>query len=135
MEIEAKHLHDLAFSAHRGTFEVSMDANKEFGGTDSGMNPKELLLSSLAGCTGMDVVSILKKMKASFATFTIKVAAEKSTEEPIVFTKIHIDYIFKGLQDRTKAEKAVTLSQEKYCGISAMLRKAAEVTWSITHIN
>ena len=131
MEVETVYTKDMVFEVRHDGHVATMDAIPKNGGTNSGMTPKELLLGSLGGCTGMDVVAILKKMKVSFKIFKVDVSAEKSKTEPIVFTSIHMKYIFEDVQDKAKAEKAVTLSQEKYCGISAMLKQAAKVTWEI----
>ncbi len=133
MEVETKYVDGIAFEMNPGSFTIPMDGDPKFGGKNKGATPKQILLGALAGCTGMDVVSILKKMKVSFLEFSIKVQAEKSQTEPIVFTKIHIQYIFNKVSDKDKAQKAVELSQEKYCGISNMLKKAAEVTWELVY--
>jgi len=80
----------------------------------------------------MDVVSILNKMKVNFDSFEIIIDAERAKEHPKVFTKIHLTYRFKGKNlPRDKIEKAVRLSQERYCSVSAMLRKSAEIDWEI----
>jgi putative redox protein len=111
---------------------ATMDAMPEHGGTGAGPSPMQMTLMALAGCTGMDVVSILRKMRAPLKGLMMYVEAERAAEHPKVFTKIHLRYEFSGdgLQ-REQIEKAVTLSQEKYCSVSAMLKKAAEVTYEI----
>lgn len=109
---------------------VPMDAKEEDGGQNKGQTPKELVLSGLCGCTGMDVIAILKKMRSLPESFTIEAEATLTEEHPKVFNKIHLKYIAKGI-DKEKLEKAVKLSQEKYCGVSAMLRKTAEITYEI----
>ena len=109
-----------------------MDGSKEFGGFEAGIKPMEAVLVALGGCTGMDVVSILNKMKVNFDSFEIIIDAERAKEHPKVFTKIHLTYRFKGKNlPRDKIEKAVRLSQERYCSVSAMLRKSAEIDWEI----
>jgi putative redox protein len=86
----------------------------------------------LAGCTGMDVVSLLKKMRVEFDEFKIRVAADLTEEHPKYYSKIHLTYEFKGDNiDKTKVEKAINLSQDKYCGVSFMLKKASEITFDI----
>jgi putative redox protein len=112
-----------------------MDASEQSGGHDGGVRPKELLLVGLTGCTGMDVVSILKKMKVENYTFKIDVDYEKSTEHPIVYNKIHLIYKFGIVDDsqKGKIEKAVKLSQDRYCGVSAMLKKSSEITYEIVY--
>ena len=91
-------------------------------GKKRAISPMQLLLLSLGGCTGMDVISILNKMKVPPEEFTMEIEGERATEHPKVYTKIKITYKFKGVP-REKAEKAVKLSMEKYCSVSAMLRK------------
>lgn len=109
-----------------------MDGGKEFGGFEAGIKPMEAILVALGGCTGMDVVSILNKMKVNFDSFEITIDAERAKEHPKVFTKIHLTYRFKGKNlPRDKIEKAVRLSQERYCSVSAMLGKGADIDWEI----
>ncbi len=115
-------------SGHR----VIMDSSPESGGRDEGPRPMELVLVALGGCTAMDVVAILNKMKQPVEDFRIKVEAERAKEHPRVYTRIHITYRFWGRAlEREKIEKAVRLSQEKYCSVSEMLRKTADLTYSI----
>ncbi len=122
----------MAFNAHVQDHEIRMDADPDVGGENSGPTPKPLLLVSLAGCTGMDVVSLLKKMRQDYDEFKIKVTAEQTDEHPKYYKTIHVEYKFKGADlDDSKVKKAVDLSQEKYCGVSYMLRQAAELTYSI----
>jgi putative redox protein len=108
---------------------VTMDAAPEVGGSDSGTRPKELLLNGLAGCTGMDVISILEKMKIRPESFRIEVEAEQTEEHPKVFKKIHMVYYVKGDVPEDKLKKAIGLSQQKYCGVGAMLKQGAQLTY------
>jgi len=109
-----------------------VDAAAEFGGKDRGPRPKPLLLSALGGCTAMDVVSLLGKMKVPYDRFSVEVEGESRSEHPQVFTRISIKYLFAGSQlDKEKIDKAIALSLEKYCGVYAMLSKAAEITHSV----
>ncbi len=111
---------------------VTVDAAGDAGGQNRGPRPKPLVLAALAGCTGMDVASLLKKMHVEFDSLAIEVEAETAEEHPRVFRKIHLRYIFTGGRlERDKMEKAVRLSQEQYCSVGAMLRKAAPITWEI----
>jgi len=113
-------------------FEVPIEASAKHGGTGKGPQPKAYTLTSLAGCTALDVISLLRKMRAEPAAFWVEAEAELSDEIPKVFTKITITYGFKGgAVTREKAEKAIQLSQEKYCGVSAMLRQIAPIDWRI----
>jgi putative redox protein len=111
---------------------VVMDSHPEHGGTAGGPAPMETLLLALAGCTGMDVIPILGKMRAPVERFAIEVEAERAEEHPRVLTAIHLRYVAAGRGLRAdQVEKAVALSQEKYCSISAMLRKAAPITYEV----
>lgn len=110
---------------------VAMDAAPEVGGENSAIRPLELLLQGLGGCTGMDVISILKKKRILLTDFEIEIQAERAEEHPKVFTKIHLKYIFYGRDIKSKdVEHAIELSETKYCSASAMLRHTAEITTS-----
>lgn len=110
---------------------VVMDGPEKFGGSEAGVRPKELLLLSLIGCTGADVASILAKKRVQLDGFNIELNAEESEEHPIVYTSIHIEYIFYGTDIAEKdVERAIELSQTKYCGVTAMLEKAVTITSS-----
>lgn len=123
---------DMVFEADVNGFKIMMDADPAVGGQNSGTRPKPLTLVSLAGCTGMDVISILKKMRIEPEYFNISVEGELTEEHPKYYHKIHIVYELKGEGlDPEKVEKAVTLSQERYCGVSAMLRFGAELTHEV----
>jgi putative redox protein len=123
---------EMSFSSEQDGHEVVLDASKEFGGTDRGPRPKTLLLTALGGCTAMDVVSILNKMRVEFTGLKIHVSADLTEEHPKVFKSIHVKYIFSGNGlPMDKLEKAVSMSQEKYCGVSAMLIKACPITHEI----
>ncbi len=94
-------------------------------GENSGPRPKPLQLAALAGCTGMDVVSILKKMRQEIECFNVVVEGDTEEEHPNAFIKMHIIYEFKGKDlEMDKIEKAISLSMERYCGVSAVYRKA-----------
>ncbi len=123
---------NMAFEMDLNGHTLITDASPEVGGEDLGPRPKALLLVGLIGCTGIDVVSILNKMKVEPDDFSIEVEAEEAEDHPKVYTKIHLTYIFKGKAlPKDKIERAVSLSQEKYCGVSAMLGKAALITYEI----
>jgi len=122
----------MKFDALVSGHHVIMDAAPEVGGENSGSRPKELMLASLAGCTGMDVISILRKMKVNVESFNIDIEADLTEEHPKHYTKMHLIYLFKGENlEFEKLKKAVDLSQEKYCGVSAAYRKAMELTYEI----
>jgi len=110
---------------------VKMDGSPEIGGENSGARPMQLILMGLGGCTSMDVLSILKKMRENVKSYNVIVEAERAKEEPKVFTKINIHYILEGIAKRENAEKAIQLSMNKYCSVSKMLEKTAEITYSL----
>ncbi len=130
IELEWKKAINFKVTQDGHSFDI--DGSEEFGGQDLGPRPKALLLSALAGCSGMDIVSMLEKMKYQDFTFKIKVNAELNTEHPIVYTQANITYYFEGEKlDAKNIIKAVKLSEEKYCGVSAMLAKAFPITSEI----
>jgi putative redox protein len=119
---------NMAFTTIIGNHYFTIDAQPENGGRDEGPSPKKLLLSALAGCTGMDVVGILQKMRVNLKSLTIHIDAEMTEEHPKHYNQFHIKYVFSGNQlEQEKLEKAVQLSQEKYCGVSYMFRQFAEL--------
>jgi putative redox protein len=129
---KTKWLGNMAFEAQVDSHKLRMDAAEEFGGENQGPTPKPLLLTSLAGCTGMDITSLLKKMRVAIASFEVNISGELTEEHPKYYAHIHMEYIFTGdnLQ-RDKIEKAVKLSQERYCGVYYMLSQAADITHDI----
>jgi putative redox protein len=111
---------------------IAMDGPEEFQGSNAATRPKELILIGLAGCSGSDVSSILSKMRENVTRFEIDVDAESATEHPKVFTKIHLKYRFWGENLKNEnIEKAINLSQDKYCTVSAMLKPTVEITHSM----
>ncbi|MBN2173005.1 MAG: OsmC family protein [Bacteroidales bacterium] len=119
---------DMAFEATVNDHKIVIDAVASVGGKDRGPRPKPLTLVSLGGCTGMDVVSILNKMRVNFEAFNLEVEGELTEEHPKYYHTITIKYIFKGKDlPMDKLEKAVNLSQDRYCGVTAMLSKVATV--------
>jgi len=110
---------------------ITMDGPENFGGSDAGTRPKELLLIALGGCTGSDVITILQKKKVQISNFEMNISADVAEEHPQVFTKINVEYVFHGKDIQEKdVERAVELSQTKYCSVTHMLKKAVEITHS-----
>lgn len=110
---------------------VTMDGPEEFGGSNAGSRPKELLLIALGGCTASDVVNILKKKKADLKDIEINITAEVVDEHPQVYTKIQLEYVLYGENLKTAdVERAIELSQTKYCSVTKMLEKAIEISHS-----
>ncbi|MDO5979060.1 OsmC family protein [Flavivirga spongiicola] len=107
---------------------IMMDASDDFGGTNSGMAPKAMMLSSLAGCSGLDVVSVLNKMRVKIDDFKMVVEGELTDEHPKYYHKVSVDYHFYGNNlNENKIKTAVDLSVEKYCGVMEMFRQFAEI--------
>lgn len=110
---------------------ISMDGPAEFGGYNAGIRPKELLLLAIGGCTGSDVVNILRKKKANLTNFEMNVTSELADEHPKVFTSMHIEFVFYGNNINEKdVERAIELSQTKYCAVTNMLNASVKITHS-----
>ena len=125
-------IEEMTFETEINGHKLILDAEESVGGKDRGPRPKPLTLVSLGGCTGMDVVSILNKMRVNFESCRVSVEAELTDEHPKYYQKIHLTYIFKGKDlPMAKLDKAVNLSQDRYCGVSTMLRNSAELTYEI----
>lgn len=111
---------------------VPMDAGPDFGGESSAAKPMELLLIGLGGCTGMDLVPLLAKMRQAVTAVELNIVAERSEEHPRAYTRIDIEYVVAGRNlEADKVERAVALSQEKYCSVSAMLKRACPVNYTV----
>lgn len=130
--ISVSWLGKMAFEADVDGHKITMDAGKDVGGENRGPKPKPFMLVALAGCTGMDVVSLLKKMRIAVDKVNIIVDGELTEQHPKFFHSMHITYEFYGVNlPMKKLQKAVDLSQEKYCGVSAIYRKALKLTSEI----
>lgn len=115
--------HDHVFESRQDDHKITLDGDKK-----KGIGPKALLLSGLAGCSGIDVVDLLEKMRVSFSDLTIVVEAEQTDEHPKVFKDIYITYSIRtDAGNKEKVKKAIDLSLEKYCGVSAMLKKNSAI--------
>lgn len=111
---------------------VLMESSPDFGGTNSGLSPKALMLSSIGGCTGLDILSLFKKMRVEVDAFNIVVNGELTEEHPKYYHKVGIDYHFTGTDlKEEKITKAVNLSIERYCGVLEMFRRFAEIKTNI----
>jgi len=126
---------DLKFDIAQNSKTLRIDANPDEAAS-SGFRPKALILSALAGCTAIDVVEILTKMRVAYTDFKVDVAADMSEEHPKVYTKVYLTYKIKLVnnEDQEKMQKAVNLSQEKYCGVSAMVVKFADLVVNIEYL-
>ena len=122
----------MAFETDIDDHKILLDAEPSVGGENRGPTPKPLLLVSLGGCTAMDVISIARKMRQEVETFEVELTGDIGDEFPKPYNAIHLIYRFKGTDlDPKKLDKAVNLSQDRYCGISATLRKAMGLTYEI----
>jgi putative redox protein len=106
------------------------DAPSQTGGPCAAPTPMEFVLHALAGCAGVDVVSILTKMQQPLAGLEIGVTAERAESHPRIYTKIHLEFRVKGAVEERKLQHALELSHDEYCSVAAMLRGAAELTYS-----
>lgn len=124
---------DTTFETRLDGHPLTVDTAVEKGGNDEGPRPKALMLVALAGCTGMDVAPLFRKMRIRFESLSIEVEAETSEGIPMLYTAFHVAYHVKGeIADGPKILKAITLSQDKYCGVSMMMKKIAPLSWSAT---
>jgi putative redox protein len=131
-KIECTWKEGMSFEADVNGFKITLDAEESVGGKNLGPRPKPLMLVSLAGCTGMDVISILKKMRINPEYFNVEAEGELTSEHPKYYHKINLRYIFRGKDlPVEKLEKAIVLSQDKYCGVSRMLSEVSEITYEI----
>ena len=130
-EVKTSFNSGMSFTSNIEGFSVPLDSSDEHS-SHSGPSPKRLMLASLAGCTGIDVVSILNKMKVSFSDFSIDVTASLTEDHPKIYKDVMIVYYIRiDAADQPKMEKAVNLSQEKYCGVSAMFKAFSTVGYRI----
>jgi putative redox protein len=124
----------MQFNALVNGHTIIMDAPERVGGEDNGPIPKPFVLTALSGCTGMDIVAILRKAGKEVRNFEMKVTGKISKQIPIEYVAIHIVYSFEGHEQvKNDALKAVTDSQEKYCGVSNMLKKIMPVSWEVLY--
>jgi len=133
-EIETHWMGKMQFNALVNGHTLIMDGPEKVGGENKGPIPKPFLLTALSGCAGMDIVNILRKSRKEVNDLTIHVTGELTTQQPIEYTAIHVVYNFKGDEAyRDAAVNAVNLSQDKYCGVSHMLRKILPLTWEVNY--
>ncbi|MFC2128329.1 OsmC family protein [Bacteroidota bacterium] len=131
-ELNIKWLENMAFESEINGHKIIVDADPKFGGENKGPRPKPFVLLAMAGCTGMDVISLFKKFRLNIKDLNIRVVGDMTEEHPIQFTKMHVIYEIKGIDlDARLIEKAVRLSQEKYCGVIATYKKGIEVSYEI----
>lgn len=133
MKCRAKWDGQMSFQSQMREHVLVMDAKKEHGGQNMGPTPKELVLSGIVGCTAMDVVALLKKFKEPFTEFFVSAEASMTEGHPVIFKEVHLLFEVNGSSE-VKADqvlKAVSLSMNKYCGVSAMISKASPIFYKI----
>jgi putative redox protein len=123
---------DMTFRANTASgHTVVLDSSPDVGGTGSGATPMELLMASLGGCTGMDVISILRKMRQNVTSYEVRVSGERATEHPKIFTAIEVEHVVRGQTLKPElVKRAVELSATQYCPAAAMLGHAAHISHS-----
>lgn len=131
-EIETQWMGKMQFNALVNGHTIIMDAPERVGGEDHGPIPKPFILTALSGCTGMDVIALLRKQGKQLKDFNLKVSGEISKLPPIEYTSANIVYDINGNEEDQQAIiSAITTSQEQVCGVSHMLKKIIPVTWQI----
>ena len=135
-QVHTKWLGEMAFEATNPGGTIKIDSDAEFGGNNNGLRPKSMMLASLAGCTGIDIASLVKKMKVEIDTFTIDVEGDLTEEHPKFYHTVRVNYNFFGTDlDEAKLQKIVYLSVDKYCGVMEMFRQFAKVEVNINYLN
>jgi putative redox protein len=126
----------MSFESEVNGHRIILDAKEEVGGHDQGPRPKPLMLAALGGCTGMDVISILKKMRVEIKGLNVRVEGDLTEDHPRRFNRMHVIYEFEGENlPVEKLEKAVSLSEDRYCGVSAVYKEAMEITSEIVIVS
>ena len=131
--IRLKNIGKMAFEAiGPSQLPIVMDSSPKFGGQDKGPRPMEVFLMAAGACTAMDVVSLMNKMRVEYRDFWIDVDADRAAEHPKTYTRIELVYNVVGKEeDRPKIEKAIRLSQDRYCAASAHLKAMADISWRL----
>lgn len=134
--ISCRWTEDMTFNVDVDGHSIIVDADADAGGKDRGPRPKKLVLAALAGCTGMDVIFMLRKMKIEPTYFNVDVEGDLAEDHPRLYTRVHTRFQFAEAdrQYASSIEKAVKLSQDKYCGVSAQLKAGAEVSYEIEYL-
>lgn len=133
-KVEMNWLGNLAYKAEMDGHEIITDATTQIGGDGKGVSPKKLMLTALAGCTGIDMAMILKKMRVEVRDIKVSVEGELTESQPSYYKNMHVTYEFFGNDlPQSKIERAVKLSEEEYCGVSALYKLAIPVTSEIIY--
>ena len=135
MKIELNRVNDAVHfvASNEDGQEVHIDGSPNIGGEDKGVRPMQLMLMGLAGCSSMDVVSILKKQKQTITDYKVVVNAKRAEDQtPSLFTEIELEFILTGEVDAKKADRAVQLSMDKYCSVTKIMEQTATITHKVT---
>lgn len=134
MRVTLSHCGGMNFAAAAGDGpRVQLSGATDIGGDGTGPRPMEMVLMGLGGCSGIDVLSILNKARLTVTAFDIDIEAERASQTPAVFTRIHLHYRLRGeALDRRKVTRAVALSMEKYCSVTRMLEKTAAISYEVS---
>ena len=137
MKARVKWLDNMSFVGESGSgHSVVMDGPPEDGGRNLGVRPMEMVLLGMGGCTAFDVVHILKRARQDIVDCEVELSAERASEVPKVFTKIHVHYIVKGRGlSKKQVARAVEMTAEKYCSVSIMLSNSVEITHDFQLVN
>ncbi|MGD9993381.1 MAG: OsmC family protein [Salinivirgaceae bacterium] len=123
---------EMAFETELNGHKITIDADEAVGGKNLGPRPKALMMVALAGCTGMDVISILKKMRVEVSSFNVRVEGNVTEEHPKQYDEMKLIYEFSGNNlEEEKLRKAIDLSMERYCGVSAVYKKVMQMSYEI----
>ncbi|MGA9466787.1 MAG: OsmC family protein [Exiguobacterium marinum] len=132
MDMEVVWKQGMAFETHTPSgHKVTLDASEDVGGHDTGPRPTEMLLHATASCTGIDIVSILHKMRQPLESFEMKIDGVRAIEHPKRFTAIHILYILKGDMSEERVRRAIELSVERYCSVSHSLNATLSYSYQL----
>ena len=133
-KVEMNWLGNMAYESDMDGHKIVTDAKESIGGDNKGVSPKKLMLTALAGCTGIDMAMILKKMRVEVRDIKVSVEGELTEEQPSYYKNMHVVYEFFGKDlPHKKIERAVKLSEEEYCGVSALYKKVIPVTSEIVY--
>ena len=131
MHAELKWVENMQFVCENHGLVSNIDATSDHGGVDFGPTPKDLILNAMMGCTAMDVVAMLKKMRQGISEFTMSIEAEKTTQHPIHFKTAIMNFRLKGEIDSDKLIKSVDSSLTRYCGVNYMMSKSCKISFKI----
>ncbi len=131
MKSTVKHEGGMAFSVELAGHHFMIDAHAAVGGQDKGPPPKFLLLPALGGCTAMDVISILRKMRQEPSSFRVELESDTADHHPKILKDLKLKLYLEGELDPARVRRALELSRDRYCGVSAMLKATAEIEYQI----